>query len=184
MSFFLKKQNKKNQPKQPKAAESARIIVTVRQRPRGSGTAGATPPGSSGTTCGHCRSGPSGSMSCWAAGPEARALRAPRTPQKSPPNCLGIGARGHRDTHRVNKESLEVLGLRPELLRPRDLPFQDLVDGVHVVQVWPFGEQKLPPPRKQALRPGREKEAPPVESTFLDELSSLLFAAHRRANVE
>ena len=54
--------------------------------------------------------------------------------------------------YRVNKEGLEVLGLRPQLQGPGDLSLQDLVDWVHVIQVWSLGEQQLSPPGKQTLR--------------------------------
>lgn len=57
--------------------------------------------------------------------------------------------------YRVNKESLKVLGLRTQLQGPGDLPLEDLVDGVYVVQVRPLGEQQLSPPCKQTLRNNR-----------------------------
>ena len=54
--------------------------------------------------------------------------------------------------YRVNKEGLEVLGLGPQFQGPGDLPLQDLVDRVHVIQVWSLGEQQLSPPGEQTLR--------------------------------
>lgn len=53
--------------------------------------------------------------------------------------------------YRVDKECLKVLGLWTQLGGPGDLPLQDLVDRVHVVQVWPFSEEQLSPSSKQAL---------------------------------
>lgn len=54
-------------------------------------------------------------------------------------------------TYRVNKKGLEVLCLWPEFQGPGNLPFQDFVDRINVVQVWPFREQQLPPAGKQPL---------------------------------
>jgi len=72
-------------------------------------------------------------------------------PVPSPVSHAESNAR-RRGVYRVNKESLKVLGLRTQLQGPGDLPLEDLVDGVHVVQVRPLGEQQLSPPRKQTLR--------------------------------
>lgn len=61
----------------------------------------------------------------------------------------------HQDfavTYRVDKEGFEVLGFRTQLLRPGDLSFQDLVDRIHVVQVWPFREKQLSPSSEQSLQ--------------------------------
>lgn len=54
-------------------------------------------------------------------------------------------------TYRVNKKGLEVLCLWPEFQGPGNLPFQDFVDRINVIQVWPFREQQLSPAGKQPL---------------------------------
>lgn len=53
--------------------------------------------------------------------------------------------------YRMNKEGFEVFGLGTQLKRPWNLPFQDLVDRIHVVQVWSFSEKQLSPSSKQTL---------------------------------
>lgn len=55
-------------------------------------------------------------------------------------------------TYCVNKEGFEVLGLRTQLQRPGDLSFQDLVDRIHIVQVWSFREKQLSPSSEQSLQ--------------------------------
>lgn len=57
----------------------------------------------------------------------------------------------HR-SYRVHEEGFEILGLRAQLGRPGDLPFQDFVDGIHVVEVWTLGEEQLSPPGKETLK--------------------------------
>lgn len=54
--------------------------------------------------------------------------------------------------YRVYEEGFEILGLRTQLGRPGDLPFQDFVDGIHIVEVWTLGKEQLSPPGKQALK--------------------------------
>lgn len=66
-----------------------------------------------------------------------------------------------KETHssyRVYEEGFEILGLRTQLGRPGDLPFQDFVDGIHIVEVWTLGEQQLSPPGKQALKTERQTQ--------------------------
>lgn len=54
--------------------------------------------------------------------------------------------------YRVHKEGFEILSLGTQLRRPGDLPFQNFVDGIHVVEVWTLGEKQLSPPGKQTLK--------------------------------
>lgn len=54
--------------------------------------------------------------------------------------------------YRVHEEGFEILGLGTQLRRPGNLPFQDFVDGIHVVEVRTLGEEKLSPPGKQTLK--------------------------------
>lgn len=53
--------------------------------------------------------------------------------------------------YRVHEEGFEILGLGTQLGGPGDLPFEDFVDGIHVVEVWTLGEEQLSPPGEKTL---------------------------------
>lgn len=87
--------------------------------------------------------------------------------------------------YRVHEEGFEILGLGTQLGGPGDLPFEDFVDGIHVVEVWTLGEEQLSPPGEKTLEesagvrrggcPGRSNNtAKKTQSTNF----SLVYGAH------
>lgn len=53
--------------------------------------------------------------------------------------------------YRVHEEGFEILGLGTQLGGPGDLPFEDFVDRIHVVEVRTLGEEQLSPPGEETL---------------------------------
>lgn len=103
----------------PGSEGSGRGPVTARRRLGGSGICASTPPGSFCTICEHCRSGPSGNMSCSAAETET-VMCSRESHQTSTSASRGETVSGNRGAAAAAVEARERVGVfLPRMCRDR-----------------------------------------------------------------